>query len=188
MSQLNRHVSHPVVKSGDLYFNSNKYSEAIKYYDKAIQMDKNNLEALMGKGLALREIGKYMEAISCFNQYIELSKENYQRFNGFSEKGNTYICLGAYSDAAECFDKCLDIEKITSVILNAKSVIFNAKGLVHHSMENFREAIRLYDIALVSCQLVNVIKHIIYVLHNQSWRIDYEEIHRDTYQRRARSS
>ena len=148
MSQLKRHVSHPVVKSGDLYFNNNKYLEAIKYYDKAIQMDKNNLEALMGKGLALREIGKYMEAILCFNQYIELSKENYQRFDGFSEKGDTYICLGAYSDASECFDKCLEIEKITSVILNAKSIIYNAKGLVHSSMENFREAIRLYDKAI----------------------------------------
>ena len=30
----------------------------------------------------------------------------------------------------------------------ARNLIFNAKGLVHHSMENFREAIRLYDKAL----------------------------------------
>ena len=148
MSQLNRRVSHPVVKSGDLYFNSNKYLNAIKCYDKAIQMDKNNLDALMGKGLVLREIGKYMKAISCFNQYLELSKEPYQKFEGLSEKGYTYISLGMYNDAIECFDKCLAIEKITSRVLNAKSVIFNAKGLVHHSMENFREAIRLYDKAL----------------------------------------
>ena len=75
MSKLNRHSSHPVVQSGDLYFNSNKYLDAIKYYDKAIQMSKSNLEALMGKGLALREIGKYMGAISCFNQCINVSKE-----------------------------------------------------------------------------------------------------------------
>ena len=42
--------------------------------------------------------------------------------------------------------------------------------------------------ALVSRQSCNVVNNVIYFLHNQPGRIDYEEIHRDTYQRRTRSS
>jgi hypothetical protein len=36
---------------------------------------------------------------------------------------------------------------------------------------------------LVSRQHCNVVNNVIYFLHNQPGRIDYEEIHRNTYQR-----
>lgn len=44
------------------------------------------------------------------------------------------------------------------------------------------------DLALVSCQLYNVVNNVVYYLHNQSGRIGYEEIRRDTCRRRTRSS
>jgi len=37
--------------------------------------------------------------------------------------------------------------------------------------------------ALVSCQPCNVAIDMLYYLHNQPRRIEYEEIHCDTYQR-----
>ncbi|OPX82860.1 MAG: lipoprotein NlpI [Methanosaeta sp. PtaB.Bin087] len=140
MSKLDRHSSHPDVNVGDIYFNNN-YIDAIKYYELAIQKDKNNLEALMGKGLALRELGKYLESIVSFQSYLGACREEYQKIDGYLEKGYTYICLGAFSDANECFDRCLDIDKKSPEALNAK-------GLVLYSMDAFRPAIQFYDKAL----------------------------------------
>ena len=36
---------------------------------------------------------------------------------------------------------------------------------------------------LVSCQACNVVNNVIYSLHNQHRRVEYEEIYRDTYRR-----
>lgn len=138
MSGLKRHSSHPLIKTGDFYFNNCKYIEAIKIYDKAISADKKSKDALMGKGLALRELGKYDDAISCFNEYIKLDKEDP---DGLIEKGYTYICKNEYIEANECFDECLKIDKKDPIALNGK-------GIVSHCNSAYHPAIQYYDKAL----------------------------------------
>lgn len=44
------------------------------------------------------------------------------------------------------------------------------------------------NFALVPCQPCNVVKSMIYFLHNQPGRIGYEEIHCDAYERRTRTA
>lgn len=142
MSTLNRHTSHPAVKSGDLYFNANNYLESINYYDKALQMGEDNLEALMGKGFALREIGKFLDAIQCFDEYIKYSKELHQKIDGFLYKGYTYISTGAYMEASESFDKCIEIDRKATV------GAYIGLGLVNDYLGAYHEAIRFYNKAL----------------------------------------
>jgi tetratricopeptide (TPR) repeat protein len=138
MSGLKRQSSHPLVQSGDLYFNLNNYQEAIKFYDKAIKTNRNNKEALLGKGLALRELGKYDDAISCFNEYIEIDKED---ITGLVEKANIYICQGQYNEATHCFDLCLKIDK-------KSPTAFNGKGLILDLMDAHHPAIQFYNKAI----------------------------------------
>jgi tetratricopeptide (TPR) repeat protein len=108
MNSLKRDSSNPLINAGDLYFNNKDYLEAIKCYDMAINSNKKNKDAIMGKGLALREMGRYDDSISCFNEYIEIDKEDTQ---GLIEKANTCICQNQYVEASECFDKCLKIDR-----------------------------------------------------------------------------
>lgn len=138
MNRLKRQSSNPMVKSGDLYFNSNKYLEAIKFYDNAIKMDKTNKEALLGKGLVLRELGKYDDALSCFNEYIKIDNED---LIGLVEKAYTYICLGQYNEATQCFDLCLKIDK-------KSPIAFNGKGLILDLMDAYHPAILFYNKAI----------------------------------------
>lgn len=142
MSTLNRHTSHPAVKSGDLYFNRNDYSEAIKYYDKALQMSEKNLDALMGKGLALREIGKWSDAILCFDNYVKYSEKPHQKIDGLMNKGNVYINMGKYPEASECFYKCIEIDRRSS------AEAYNGLGIVNNYLGAYLEAIRFFDRAL----------------------------------------
>jgi Flp pilus assembly protein TadD len=47
-------------------------SEAINYFDKALELDPNNLKVLNGKGAALVELGNYTGAIHYYDKGLEL--------------------------------------------------------------------------------------------------------------------
>ena len=52
--------------------NLGKYDEAIKYCDKAIEINPNFAWAWINKGNALFELGKYDEAVKCYDKAIEI--------------------------------------------------------------------------------------------------------------------
>ncbi len=138
MTGLMRHSSHPLVKTGDLYFNDSNYIEAIKIYDKAISVNENNKDALMGKALALRELGRYDDAISCLNEYIKLDKED---LDGLIVKGDTYICKNEYIEANECFDECLKIDKKDPIALTGKGIVSYLNGAHHPAIQYWDKAL-----------------------------------------------
>ena len=78
----------------------------------------------------------------------------------------------------------VDLENIHVTLRNADGVFENMginAGYLQEIAGNHEKEKNL----LVSCQHYNVVRYIRYKLHNQSMRIEYEEIHRDTNQRRA---
>ena len=58
-------------KGGALYF-LGKYDEAIKCYDKAIEIDPNDADVWNNKGLALNSLGNNDEAKKCYDRSREL--------------------------------------------------------------------------------------------------------------------
>ena len=65
--------------------NLGKYEEAIKDYDKAIELDPDYSDAYNNRGLAKYYLDKYGEAIKDFNKVIELTP-NYT--NAYYDRGN----------------------------------------------------------------------------------------------------
>ncbi len=59
-------------KSGEAYRNFESYDKALRSYDKALDRDKNNAQALYMKGVVLQNQGKYKDAIKVFNKYLVL--------------------------------------------------------------------------------------------------------------------
>ena len=56
-----------LIEKGDEFYGLNQYEEALRYYDKALTINKTNTYALASKGDSLNHLGKYHEAIN----YIE---------------------------------------------------------------------------------------------------------------------
>lgn len=61
---------------GQALYELGQYAEAVKCYDKAIEINPNNANAWKNKGLALYKSGHHAEAAECFKKAEEL---------GFSE-------------------------------------------------------------------------------------------------------
>jgi tetratricopeptide (TPR) repeat protein len=57
---------------GNEHLYKKEYSNAISWYDKAIELDPNYIAAWNNKGLALSKSGKYEEAIEHYNKATEL--------------------------------------------------------------------------------------------------------------------
>jgi tetratricopeptide (TPR) repeat protein len=66
-SDVNRWLSY-----GNRLYRIEKYSEAVKAFDRAITLDPQSIDAYFGKGLALVEDGNYIESLTAFDRAIAL--------------------------------------------------------------------------------------------------------------------
>ena len=57
-------------------FDIGKYQEAIPYYDKVLEIDPNNVNALSFKGLSLNRLGDYIEALKYFDKALIVNPRN----------------------------------------------------------------------------------------------------------------
>ena len=61
---------------GSELMSSEKYNEAIKEYDKAIEINPHDSLAWYNKGLALDKLNKHEEAIKAYDKAIEINPQN----------------------------------------------------------------------------------------------------------------
>ena len=119
------------VAKGDDYSSNEFYDDAIKAYNKAIEIDPNATMAWYNKGINLKNLGKYNEAIECFNKTIEL---NPQYFSAYSSMGETLSYLGKKEEAITAYDEAIRINPNFSLAWNNKGSVLldlgkNEEGL-----------------------------------------------------------
>jgi tetratricopeptide (TPR) repeat protein len=121
-------------KGGALY-SLGKYDEAIKCYDKAIEIDPDNPVVWNNKGLALNSLGKYDEAITSYDKAIEIDPDDADTWNN---KGLALNSLGKYDEAITSYDKAIEIDP-------DDADTWNNKGLALNSLGKYDEAKKCYD-------------------------------------------
>ncbi len=91
-------------KGTDLY-ESGKYEEAIKWFDKAIEGDSHSLKAWYNRGNSLFNLGRYGEAIESYNKVLTIDPDYaiawYKNGKALCEEGKTeegYRCYEKYDD------------------------------------------------------------------------------------------
>jgi len=82
------------------------YNEAIKYFNKVLEIKPDNISALMYKGGALFATHNYEDAIKCFDVVIYIKGDH--SIAWFS-KGEAFERLKDYEEAVKCFEKVMDI-------------------------------------------------------------------------------
>jgi tetratricopeptide (TPR) repeat protein len=89
------------ILEGNEHFYKGEYSKAIESYDKALEINKKDVNAWNNKGSALGNLGRYDEAIECYDKVLEIDGKNVDAWNN---KGVTLDKLGKHKYAKKCLD------------------------------------------------------------------------------------
>ena len=129
------------LKAQDLWnYNTANYSnpkKALKYLERAIQLNPNKDEAYWGQGTAYLQLGKHQQAIEAFNQAIHINP------NGgsyYMNRGQAYMQLGNYEKAIEDFNQLFHIEPD-----HFKTVAYLFRGLAYWELGKHQRAIEDYS-------------------------------------------
>ncbi len=82
-------------------------SEALAYYDKALQLQPDVCEYWFNRGLTLFYLGNFAEAIASFDKVVELKPDFYK---GWYHKGAALSELGRFNEAFACFSTALELK------------------------------------------------------------------------------
>ena len=87
---------------GVTLFNSGNYTGAIKYYDKDLAINPNDINTLNNKGVALDSLGNYTGAIKYYDKALAINPND---INTLNNKGVALDNLGNYTGAIKYYDK-----------------------------------------------------------------------------------
>ena len=109
---------------GRILANSAKYTEAIDYYNKALEIEVNHKEALNNKGIALANLAnltddeEYFEgAKDCYDKAIHIDKHFVDAINN---KSMLYVRKSKLKKANELIKQSLDIDKENTDTIDKK--------------------------------------------------------------------
>jgi len=111
---------------------------AIKWYNKAIELNPNESFYHSNKGSCLDNLKKYEEAITCYNKAIELNPNDAIYHN---KKGFSLHYLQKYEEAINCYNKAIELNP-------NESVYHSNKGFSLHYLQKYEEAINCYNKAI----------------------------------------
>uniref|UniRef100_A0A6B2LPP8 Uncharacterized protein n=1 Tax=Arcella intermedia TaxID=1963864 RepID=A0A6B2LPP8_9EUKA len=123
-------------EKGNVAFKEGRYQEALELFSEGIALDSSNFLLWSNRSATYLKLGEFGKALKDANTVISL---NPQFAKGYIRKGNTFLSLKSWKEAAHCFEDGLKIEP-----------------------EN-KELIKGREIALFSLQCSNVIKDGIWV-------------------------
>jgi tetratricopeptide (TPR) repeat protein len=124
-------------KGGSL-FCLGRYDEAVRSYDRALEIDPRFAAAWNNKGNSFRRLGRHDEAICCYDKALEMDPQDTAAWNN---KGNSLHSLGRDEEALRSYDRALALDP-------RFAAAWSAKGGVLGDLARDEEAIRCYDRAL----------------------------------------
>ncbi|CAD8169907.1 unnamed protein product [Paramecium pentaurelia] len=125
-------------KGYKLYYDDNKYEEAIEVIDAALLIDPNHVDSLFIKADSLKMLQDYREAIIWAEKALSI---NSNHLNSLSSKGDSLRILGKYNEALMILDKALNINSNHDISLARK-------GACLQSLSKYQQAIICYIKAL----------------------------------------
>ncbi len=123
---------------GVAYSKSGSDEKALDFYDKALSLNYEYIDAYNNKGLSLSNLGQFEDAIKAYDKAIEINPEY---VDAYYNKGNSLSRLGKYEDAIKAYDKAIEINP------EYDSAYYN-KGLSLSNLGQFEDAIKAYDKAI----------------------------------------
>ena len=120
---------------GELLLGLERYEEALRSYDKTIELDPDSAMAWRSRGAVLGLLERYEEALKSCGKAIELDPDNVQ---AWGVRGTVLRDLERYEEALESFDKAIELEP-------ENALAWRSRGAVLSHLERYEEALESYD-------------------------------------------
>jgi tetratricopeptide (TPR) repeat protein len=112
-----------------------RHEEAIRCYDKTLELDPCIAATWSNKGASLHSLGRHEEAIHCFDKALKLDP---RYALAWTNKGGSLSALGRHEEAIRCYDKTLELDP-------HHAGAWNNKGSSFHGLGRHEEAIHCFD-------------------------------------------
>jgi len=104
------------LEKGETLIDLGYFDEGIVRLDSVLEMDPENVDALIFKGTALEQKDQLKDALACFDKSLEILPRNKIAWD---YKGYVLYKMKDYSNAADCFRKAIEISnKYTNAYFN----------------------------------------------------------------------
>lgn len=135
---------------GEAFYFEGRYEDALKSYDKALQLQPNNPTVWINRAITLRRLQRCEEAIASHDKALELAPNSTR---AWYTKGYTLRSFQRYETALACYEHTLKLDP------NAFRTWDNC-GSVLKEMGRYEEAIASYDRAVkISPHYANAWNH-----------------------------
>ena len=129
------------VLRGDAFFLLAEFDRSVNDYSSALELDNEQIEAYLGRGLALARSGWIEEGIAELDIYI---KHNPNSSLAYTKRGVRRLWLGEQNGAQKDFEKALAIDPSNAEAHDDLGVIFSRKEMYYEAADHFISAIE-YD-------------------------------------------
>ena len=130
-------ASEPHVNMGYLLLNNDNPDEALRAFNLAEELSEENIEAKIGKSLALNKIGQLQKAVDIL---VDAGKRAPGNPRIFYSLGNIYQTLGHFDEARVAFERSLKLEPNFFAAANNLGLLFFEKDDFHAAAHNFKLA------------------------------------------------
>lgn len=129
------------VEKGKESLKDNKQEQALVYFDKALEINPKNKEALISKGkILLLKLETTGEADICFAKVLKIDTENTKAWNG---KGWSFYIQKKDKEALECFDTALSKDPNNIDSLRGKILVFENQDNFEDIMTCYKKVLQL---------------------------------------------
>jgi Putative Zn-dependent protease, contains TPR repeats len=119
-----------------------RYNEALRCYDKAIQLEPNNANYWHRKGYVLLiDLKRHEEALRCYDKAIQLEPNNAVYW---INKGVALEHLKRHEEALQCYDKAIQLKPDNDMLC----LSWENKGITLENLGRYKEALQCYDKAI----------------------------------------
>ncbi|MDO9577221.1 MAG: tetratricopeptide repeat protein [Candidatus Cloacimonadales bacterium] len=118
-----------------------EYDNAILYYQKAIEIKPDFIEAYHNMGCAYCNKGNYDKAIECFQKAIEIKPDFAE---AYLNMGVTYRNKGNYDKAIECYQNSIRINPNNAKAYTNMGIVYGNKGNYNKEIEYYQKSIELF--------------------------------------------
>ena len=143
-------------KESAILVSQERYDEALKVFDQILEIDSDNVKAMINRGAVLTLIGENEKAISVADRILTIEPNN---IKALSNKGTALANIGYTYDAISVFERGLEIDPDNQKLIDGRNFLFQFIDLLVLSPDEQKYDVHLQvQVRTHDDQLVSVIE------------------------------